>query len=343
MAELVTGTWRQQQKVAIGDPSGSAEARRVSTRLAKEIGFSETETGHVAIVATELATNLIKHAKQGQMIIGASRHGQRLGIELLSLDQGPGIANIPMCMRDGYSTAGSLGTGLGAIARMADEFDIHSIQGKGTAVLATLCTAEQGRQPAPHIAFGISCLPIPGEEICGDGWAYETLADRTICMVADGLGHGPNAAIAAEQAVATAREHKMKNPAEIMEMIHGALRSTRGAALAIAQVRHADGLLRFCGVGNIAATLITDAAVRHLTSYNGTAGVEARKIVEFTYPWSAQSLLVMHSDGLQSRWDFKDYPGLTQRHPSLIAAILYRDFCRGRDDVTVLVGKVPAI
>jgi len=169
------------------------------------------------------------------------------------------------------------------------------------------------------------------------------LADRTICMVADGLGHGPNAAIAAEQAVATAREHKMKNPAEIMERIHGALRSTRGAALALAQVHHSEGLLRFCGVGNIAATLITDAAVRHLTSYNGTAGLEARKIVEFTYPWSAQSLLVMHSDGLQSRWDFKDYPGLTQRHPSLIAAILYRDFYRGRDDVTVLVGKVPAI
>ena len=311
----------------------------MSTRLAEDIGFSEAETSNVAIVTNELATNLVKHAKRGQIILGALRHGDTLGLEVLSLDQGPGIANIAQCMRDGYSSAGSLGNGLGAIARLAYEFDIYSLPGKGTAVMARLWAGKRTSQPMTRLDFGVSCLPMAGEEICGDGWAYEALADSTVCMVADGLGHGPEAAVAADEAVATLREHKMKSPAEIVEKAHGVLRSTRGAALGVAQIQHSQEVLRFCGVGNIAGNIITDGVVRHLASNNGTAGVEARKIAEFSYPWNANSLLIMHSDGLQSRWDLEKYPGLTLRHPSLIAAVLYRDFYRGRDDVTVLVGK----
>jgi anti-sigma regulatory factor (Ser/Thr protein kinase) len=339
MAQRLTNGWRQQQRLEVGDPSGPPEVRRISTRLAEDIGFSEAEANNVAIVATELGTNLVKHAKRGQIILGALRHGDTLGLEVLSLDQGEGIANIAQCMRDGYSSAGSLGNGLGAIARLAYEFDIYSLPGKGTAVMARLWAGKRANQPASRLDFGVSCLAMAGEEICGDGWAYEALADSTVCMVADGLGHGPQAAVAADEAVATLREHKMKSPAEIVEKAHGVLRSTRGAALGVAQIHHSQEVLRFCGVGNIAGNIITDGVVRHLASNNGTAGVEARKIAEFSYPWNANSLLIMHSDGLQSRWDLEKYPGLTQRHPSLIAAVLYRDFYRGRDDVTVLVGK----
>jgi len=325
--------------VEIGDSSGPAEARRISTRLADEIGFSEAETNNVAIVVTELATNLVKHAKQGQIILGSLRQGEISGVEILSLDQGPGIANVAQCMRDGYSSAGSLGNGLGAIARLAYEFDIYSVLGKGSAVLARLWAGKHRSQPTSRIDFGVSCLPMAGEEICGDGWAHEALADSTVCMVVDGLGHGPQAAHAADEAVATLREHKMKSPAEIMEKIHGVLRSTRGAALAIGQIHHDDQVFRFCGLGNISGSIITNGTVRRLASNDGTAGVAARKITVFSYPWNPDSLLIMHSDGLLSRWDFEKYPGLAQRHPSLIAAVLYRDFYRGRDDVTVLAGK----
>jgi anti-sigma regulatory factor (Ser/Thr protein kinase) len=339
MAQRLTDPWRQQLRLEIGDSSGPAEVRRISTRLAEEIGFSEAETSNVAIVTAELATNLVKHAKHGQIVLGALRQGETLGIEILSLDQGPGIANIARCMRDGYSSAGSLGTGLGAIARLADEFDIYSLPDMGTAVLARLWGGKRKSQPTSRIDFGVSCLPMAGEEICGDGWAYEGLTDSTVCMVADGLGHGPQAALAADEAVAALREHKMKSPAALMEKMHGVLRSTRGAALGVAQIHYDDQVLRFCGLGNISARVITNGVVRQLASNNGTAGVEARKIVEYSYPWNTDSMLIMHSDGLQSRWDLEKYPGLTQRHPSLIAAVLYHDFYRGRDDVTVLAGK----
>ena len=164
-----------------------------------------------------------------------------------------------------------------------------------------------------------------GEEVCGDGWEYEALADKSVCLVADGLGHGLHAATAARAAVAILKEHRTKAPAEIVERAHDALRSTRGAALAIAEIDHSLGVVRFCGVGNIAGTIVSNDSARHMVSLNGTAGQEVRKIVEFTYPWNEESTLIMHSDGLLSRWDLQGYPTLAQRHPSLIAAVLYRD------------------
>jgi serine phosphatase RsbU (regulator of sigma subunit) len=183
------------------------------------------------------------------------------------------------------------------------------------------------------------CLPMPGEEVSGDGWGFERNRDKYTYTLVDGLGHGPDAAIAAQAALSVVNEHRDKAPAEIMERAHGALRSTRGAAVAMAEIETAQNLLRFCGVGNIAAIIVTNSKARHLVSHNGIVGQEARKIAEFTYPWSPDSLLIMHSDGLTSRWDLLNYPALIQRHPSLIAGVLYRDFSRGRDDMTVLAAK----
>jgi serine/threonine protein phosphatase PrpC len=186
--------------------------------------------------------------------------------------------------------------------------------------------------------FGVVALPKAGEEVSGDSWGFECLKDRCTCVVADGLGHGPQAAQAAQAALSTAQEYSGKAPAEIVERAHGALRSTRGAALAVAEIEPSHKLVRFCGLGNISATIVDRAGgIRHLVSHNGIVGQEMRKISEFTYPWSRQSLLIMHSDGLSARWDLQSYPALVQHDPPLIAGVLYRDFTRDRDDVTVLV------
>jgi anti-sigma regulatory factor (Ser/Thr protein kinase) len=328
-----------QRSLQVRDASHPAEARRTAAQLARDARFDETDAGNVAIIVTELATNLIKHATQGEILIRPVVRGAVVGLEFIALDRGPGIANLTHCFRDGYSSAGSAGTGLGAIARLAGEFDIHSVPGKGTAVLARVWPRGSMSGKAAGLEFGIVSLPKPGEDICGDGWKYQLLADSSVCLVADGLGHGTNAAAAAMEAIAVFVEHRTKSPAEIVERSHHALRSTRGAAVAVAQVDHLHKTAHFCGVGNIAAAIVTDGQVRQMVSLNGTAGLEARKISEFSYPWSRQSTLIMHSDGLMSRWDLKLYPALAQRHPSLIAGVLYRDYNRSRDDVTVLVAK----
>ena len=339
MAEHLTLISGEQQLLEVHDASDVAEARRIATRVVSGTDFNDVETAHVALVATELTTNLIKHAKRGRLMVRLLQRGTRLGLELMAIDDGPGIRDLAQSMRDGYSTAGSPGTGLGAVKRLTWEFDIHSLLGKGTAVLARLWSGQLRRDSNNGIEYGIVCLPMPGQEVSGDGWRVESLGAKYTCTLADGLGHGPDAAIAAQAALAIAHEYRDKAPAEIVERAHGALRSTRGAALAVGEIDPALKLVRFCGVGNIAATIINKAGIRHLVSYNGIVGQEARKITEFTYPWSPDSLLIMHSDGLSTHWDLRNYPALMQRHPAIIAGVLYRDFSRERDDTTVLAAR----
>ena len=337
--------WERQRTFEISESSHVAQVRRFTSELAEDSGFNESQAGGVALVTTELATNLLKHANSGEIVVRPIVERGIAGVELLALDKGSGIANLAESLRDGYSTAGSAGTGLGAIARLAAEFDIQTQPGKGTAVMARLWAGKIAEAFDDQLSVGAICKPMAGETRCGDGWGCELLADRCILVLVDGLGHGTGAAAAAELAVASMRQHRTKAPAAIVENAHNALRATRGAALAVAEVDLSQRSLRYCGVGNISATIVTGDNLRHLVSYNGTAGHEARKIVEFSYPWSANALLIMHSDGLMTRWNLQAYPGLLQRHPSLIAGVLYRDFVRGRDDVTVLAAKgaVPRI
>jgi len=328
-----------QIRLHVRESSAVAEARREVTDLARAVGFDASGIGRVALVATEAATNLVKHTPQGQLLARAFDRDGVAVIEILALDQGPGIANIGESLRDGYSTAGSPGTGLGAIKRLSDEFDIYSIPGKGVALLAQLWSRRppSGNRPAP-LEVGAVCLPKPGEEACGDAWAVEWRGDHCVILVADGLGHGADAAAAAMAAVNALRTHPQLAPAALIEFAHGALRSTRGAALAVADLDLAREV-RYAGIGNIAGVLHAPDDARHMVSHSGIVGHEARKIQEFVYPWSPDSLLVIHSDGLATHWNLGQYPGLVGRRPSLIAGVLYRDFARGRDDVTVVVAK----
>jgi anti-sigma regulatory factor (Ser/Thr protein kinase) len=330
--------------LTISESSQAAEARRLITGLASSLGFNETEIGQVAIVITEAATNLVKHAAGGWLLVRALERANLVGLEILALDQGPGITNIGASLRDGYSTAGSPGTGLGAIVWIAAFFDIFSQPDNGTALLTRLWAKNEkqgsrARLPAEPLEIGAVCLAKAGEDICGDSWAVQQGVGRCMIMVADGLGHGPEAAKASNAAVDLLPTNGTLTPLALIQNAHVALHSTRGAAVAVVELDLERSLVKFAGVGNIAGTIFTDDTSRHLASYNGTVGHEMRKIQGFTYPWSTNALLVLHSDGLGTHWNLNAYPGLASRHPSLIAGVLYRDFNRGRDDVTVLVAK----
>jgi anti-sigma regulatory factor (Ser/Thr protein kinase) len=328
-----------QVHLQIREKSAVAEARREVTGLARTVGFSENDVGRVAIVVTEATSNLVKHTPQGQLLARAFDRGGVAVIEVLALDQGSGIANVGESLRDGFSTAGSPGTGLGAIKRLSDMFDIYSAPGKGAALVAQLWSRKPagGSHPAP-LEIGAVCLPKPGEVARGDAWAVEWRGGHCVILVVDGLGHGPDAAAAAMAAVNALRTHPQLSPAALIEFAHGALRSTRGAAMAVADLDLA-GEVRYAGIGNIAGVVREPNGARHMVSHAGIVGHEVRKIQEFVYPWSQDSLLVMHSDGLATQWNLDQYPGLVGRHPTLIAGVLYRDFARGRDDVTVVVAK----
>ena len=321
----------------VDEASGVGEAQRLAAAVSRGLGFSETATGHVSIVARELASNLLKHAGGGVLLVTLVERPDGPGIELLALDRGPGIRNIGESLRDGQSTAGSLGTGLGAVRRLSSVFDIYAPPGAGAAVLSRIwAQAPKRTLPLRPFTVGAVCLPLDGEEACGDAWAVHQTAERSLVMVADGLGHGAGAATAAAQAMRTFRAHVERGVAELVAVLDAALRPTRGAAVAIAEILSRRGVVNYAGLGNIAGRIYEGEAVRRLATTEGTAGTGTRKTHEYTYPWPPDGLLLMHSDGLTSRWNLESHAGLPSRHPSLIAGVLLRDHRRQRDDVTVV-------
>ena len=319
------------------DTSQVGQARRAAATLVASLSFDETQAGRAAIVMTEVATNIVKHGGGGDVIARRVGSGGSAGLQILALDRGPGIENVGESLRDGYSTTGSQGTGLGAVRRLSSRFDIYSQPGAGTAVLSEVWT---GEPVTDTLDVGAVSVPKHGETACGDGWAIAHDRRSSTVLVVDGLGHGVLAAEAAAAAIRAFHEASAEEPRLIVQAIHGALRATRGAAVAVARIDRVAQVVQFVGVGNIAGVVIAEGRpTRHMVSHNGIAGHEARRIDEFTYPWASDGLLVMHSDGLTQKWELDRYPGLGRRHPALIAGVLYRDFHRGHDDATIVVAR----
>jgi anti-sigma regulatory factor (Ser/Thr protein kinase) len=355
------------QAFAIADASGVAYARRAAAEAARAVGLSETDTGRVALVVTEAATNILKHAGQGEILVRrvcvaepdrfASYAGASgiAGIEIFALDSGPGIHDLNAAFADGQSSTGTSGTGLGAIQRLSDELSVYSQPGLGTVIRALVQTGGQDTTRSATIDIGMIGVCYPGEDVSGDAWAVNTDAQGLTLLVVDGLGHGVDAHRAAVGAAAILHANPGRPPGELIERMHEALRPTRGAAAAVARIDLAAASLTFAGIGNISGCVIgeqdagfdpagrtrsyADSPSRQLVSHNGIVGHAIRKVQEFTVAWPRGGMLVMHSDGIGTRWDLARYPGLSHRPAALIAATLYRDFTRRHDDATVVVVK----
>jgi hypothetical protein len=225
--------------------------------------------------------------------------------------------------------------------RQSHLLDIFTQPNKGTAILARI-SRDAARQIHAVARSGVVSLPYPGETVCGDGYRLARLAGGFTMMVADGLGHGIYAAEASNAAVETFNKLAGRPPEEIAQAMHIALRKTRGAAVGIARYERDQAKVSFIGVGNVAAVILESRDARRMVSHNGTIGHTARKFQNFDYPATPPFLMVLASDGLGTAWNLDAYPGLQARHPSLIAGVLYRDFRRNRDDVTVLVVREEA-
>ena len=330
----------------VHEQSQVGDARRAAIALGADIGLDEAERSNLALVVTEAATNLARHAKEGVVLIRALGDGLAVartgheGVEVLAIDRGPGMADLAVSMRDGFSTAGTSGHGLGAMRRLADAFDIFSVPGAGTVLAARVATKGGGPHGTlarpPAFVEGVACTALAGESACGDSWAIERDEQRCVVFIADGLGHGPQAAAASSAAVEVFRQAHREPAAELIQRCHLALRATRGAAVAVAEIDSTKRMVRFAGIGNIAAAIVVFDGATQMASMNGTVGHQMRTVQEFTYPWPEGATLVMHSDGLSARWRADQHPGLLVRHPALLAGVLWRDFARGRDDATVV-------
>ncbi|MEU1271218.1 ATP-binding SpoIIE family protein phosphatase [Streptomyces sp. NPDC005799] len=337
--------------VPVHDSTRVRDARVAAERAAALAGLDAKRTAALSLVATELATNLVKHAGGGQLLVelvppalpADAAVPARL-VQIAAIDHGPGIADVSAALSDGFSTTRSLGAGLGTCRRVADDFALHSVPGRGTVALARIGAAAgtaRAEDAAAVRAGGIN-VPFARAEYSGDAWTWVRAGDRATLMLADGLGHGPEAARASSAAVEELHRSAHLSPADCLGRVDSALRGTRGAAVAVAQVDTAAGTLRFAGVGNIGARLRTGDAWRSLLSRPGIIGVHRPGTLrEERMPWAADGTLILHSDGLPSRWTPPAETAMLTADPAVVAAGVIRDAGSAarpvRDDTAVAV------
>ncbi|MGV9328495.1 ATP-binding protein [Streptosporangium sandarakinum] len=320
-------TWRRAE-----DASAIGALRRVAVTLAEARGFGEEDAGRVAVAVSEAASNLVKHAVEGVMLIRPHPEMPE-AIEVVALDRGPGMRDVSRALRDGYSTTGTLGIGLGGIARMASGYEVHSMPGRGT-VLGMYFAIRGAPRPEAR-ASGVT-RPIGEEVVCGDAFAIVETGTTTTVMLCDGLGHGGFAAQASQEAVRLFLKDADQPPVTILERLHGGMRQTRGGAAAVAHIDRAAGRVTFAGLGNVSAWIASQDGRQGMISVPGIAGHQARTLRQYEYDMPPEGVVVLHSDGLSDRWDITSYPGLVTRSPSVIAATLLRDAGTRRDDACVV-------
>jgi anti-sigma regulatory factor (Ser/Thr protein kinase) len=314
----------------VEDSSQIGHARRVALKEATRAGFDETDAARVALIATELATNVLKHARTGEIHVAVVPGVGTRGVEVIAVDRGPGF-NLADGLTDGYSTGGTRGEGLGAVKRAADVLDVYADH-RGSVLLTRTYPKGFGRA---DVRFGASYHPLHTEAVSGDGWAMSLGDDAYAVMVIDGLGHGPLAHAAARSGTEAWLAEPGAEPSDALAAMDAAMRGTRGGAAATARYDRKADTLRYAGIGNIAGILLDLETSRGLASHPGIVGMQARRSRPFEFSPAHGRLLILHSDGLQSRWNLRDYPGLATRHPAVVTALLHRDFSRGRDDTAV--------
>jgi anti-sigma regulatory factor (Ser/Thr protein kinase) len=317
----------------VEDASAVAACRQAVQNMAERLRFPAARVGQLALAVTEAASNLHKHAEQGSLLLCVNRDGPQPGIDLVTIDVGPGVRDVTAALRDGHSTAGTLGIGLGAIQRLADFADLYSRPGHATSLVARFRAVPAG--PEPRWAGLIR--PITGETECGDAYGVVPADGAVTAVLCDGLGHGPLAAAAAAAGVAAVLDDPAGEPAALLERVHRRMSGTRGGAVGVVQV--GGQLARFAGLGNVAASIVSDGQRKSMISIPGIAGVQARTIRQFEYEVPPGAAVIVHSDGVSSRWEAATLPALEARDPLLIAAVLLAEAGVHRDDAGVLVLK----
>lgn len=329
--------------------------RRKITTTARQLGFKETSVAEIAIVITELATNLVVHnCERGQIWFSQVNSHNDIGLEIVACDQGPGINSIKRALLDRYSTAGTMGSGLGAIKRLMDEFDIHSIPNSSAKEITLIQQSTQhliggtilttrkwlsGKAPAAFWQYGAVSRPLPGLTANGDAFYIADQLENPLIVVIDGLGHGLEAKKASQVAIGVIEAHSQDPLNELFKHLHQALLHTRGVALAAVKLNTAAGTFTHGGIGNVEVKTFPTLTSTPLPQ-PGILGKGLLPQLRFKdYPWPKTSMLVFYSDGISRKWTFQDEPSLAEHHPTTICHYLLREFGRSNDDATVVIVK----
>ena len=326
--------------------------RRKSVSLAGRLGFDNVKTGEVAILVSELVTNVLKHGgnKGRIMICQLLTPDNRKAMEIWCCDSGDGIKDIGNAMNDGFSEKKSLGIGLGTIRRFSDIFEINPVLSENRnnpdlQILRTFSHCIRIVKWVPEIRWlgtnhnliaGAVSRCKPGEKINGDLYLISHLnAVTSIAAVIDGLGHGNEANMASAIIKEQILLKSELPPDELIKCIHQSAKGTRGAVIGLVRIDTGNSKLLFAGIGNVEGFVHSPSGKKSLISWGGILGHNIRTPRVFEFPFMPGDLVCLFSDGITTRWntdeiDWKD-------HPQKIAELLINTYSRPNDDATVLI------
>jgi anti-sigma regulatory factor (Ser/Thr protein kinase) len=326
------------------DRSYLAIVKREIHQLAVEAAVGQKKINEIDILVSELGSNLIKHASGGEILAGILPAREGSGLELISIDNGPGIPDLVKMMKDGASTTQTLGHGLGTIRRFSDHFEVYSQKDWGTILLSRIYpeNAPKKNDRTPHLSLRSLVISKPGELVSGDGCYSFTSKNGTVkLLVADGLGHGAEANRAVREAIAAFKAFDSDSPAEILRHLHSALKKTRGVVGTVVLVDPVMKTWKLCGIGNISTRLTGFQQPKGYLSYNGIIGHNIPNTLnDQELSQNEYQQIVLCSDGIRSRWEHAKLPDLHKQDLIVQAAALYKDFGRKTDDMSIIIGRI---
>jgi len=310
-------------------------------RAAGEAGFDEARINMLDLIVAEMTSNLFKYSDDGEILMGIFSNGGSPYIELISIDNGPGMVNPSRMMQDGMSTGSTLGHGLGSIRRLSDTFELYSQIGWGTIVLSRVYNDPEMVKLPSKVLLRPIVVAKPGETVSGDGFLFKKTERYLKIMLADGLGHGPEANKAVNEAAVAFRIFPDYSPTETIRFIHQAIKKTRGAVINITGFDFRNRTWSSAGVGNIAARMIGPASFKNHMSYNGIVGHNIPGTMsDQEYPADQYNQIMLCSDGIKTRIDLARYPQMYRYDQTVLAAALYKDHARRTDDMSVVMAKI---
>lgn len=346
-------------KLLFSNPIKSeAEGILLRSRLqaaARRMGFNDTQRQNMVLVAAEMVSNQIKYAGGRGMLQIWQQPGPVL--DIVAVDFGPGIANLRQAEKDGYSTANTLGKGLGSIRRLSHESGIYTMPATGTGNNApwhgsvfwsrffpsdkSMASVQSTQAPSPaHPEFkvGLFARALSDDRYTGDR-IYLERNDRTLRWLhLDGLGHGEFAQQATNDLAGLL--FRSAETSQVLNLVDRQLKATRGAVAMLCDLNLSEKKIQILGVGDMSAHCFIDDKLQSITFSPGILGKEHKTPQISHLGYEKQCTIITASDGIRRSWKQESFPGLFNQHPQLIAYVLGNIMGRTSDDQSMCVVHV---
>jgi len=326
--------------------------RRKAVTLSSEIGFDKTKAAEIAILVTEMVSNVVKHGKNKGRLVACEIVDDldNKAIEVWCFDAGDGFRDFTDALRDGNSAVNTLGVGLGSIRRFSDELEFNPKVKKDKEEIYlsdnnVFKNCIRSRKWIPRkktlrrhhqLDIGLATRCKPGEQLNGDAIVVVHLdSNTTVAAVIDGLGHGKEAHFASHLAKEQIVQKAELPLTTLMQHIHNSIKGTRGCVIGLIKINTKMEKLFFSGIGNIECFVVHKGLKKSLLSFGGIMGHNMRTPRVFEADFILDDMVCLYSDGIVSRWNIEELKEENNNQEKV--NIVLNKYSRTNDDASILI------